>query len=64
MTLTGTTTNLSGGTTQAQTVSIDTGSLSTAGGTLQSLGGDPLQLTVRGALDNTQAASPPMARYS
>jgi filamentous hemagglutinin len=53
LTLTGTTTDLGGGTTQAQSIAISTGSLSTAGGHLNALGGDPLQLTVRGAFDNT-----------
>jgi filamentous hemagglutinin len=53
LTLSGDTTHLRGGTTAAQSITIDTGTLTTARGTLQALGGDPLVLTVRTAWDNT-----------
>ncbi|WP_342315751.1 hemagglutinin repeat-containing protein [Lysobacter sp. FW306-1B-D06B] len=52
LTLTGETTNLRGGTTQASRIAIETGSLTTAGGTLSATGTDTLDLRVRGALDN------------
>ncbi|MET3653919.1 two-partner secretion domain-containing protein [Dyella japonica] len=51
--LTGTMTDLSGGTTSAQQVTITTGTLRTAGGSLQALGGTPLAVQVAGAWDNT-----------
>ncbi|MGO4503839.1 two-partner secretion domain-containing protein [Dyella sp. 2YAF14] len=53
LTLTGNTTNLRDGTTYAQSIAIDTGSLTTAGGSLQALGTDPLMLHVHNTLDNT-----------
>ena len=53
LTLTGDNTDLSGGTTQAQHISVDTGNLSTAGGSLVALSADPLHLTARGTFDNT-----------
>ncbi|MET3651788.1 hemagglutinin repeat-containing protein [Dyella japonica] len=53
LTLTGNNTDLSGGTTQAQHISVDTGNLSTAGGSLVALSADPLHLTARGTFDNT-----------
>jgi len=53
LTVTGDHTDLSGGTTVAKQMAITTGTLSTAGGQLDALGGDPLQLSVRGAFDNT-----------
>jgi filamentous hemagglutinin len=53
LTVTGDHTDLSGGTTVAKQIAITTGTLSTAGGQLDALGDDPLQLSVRGAFDNT-----------
>ncbi|HEY0503177.1 MAG TPA: hemagglutinin repeat-containing protein [Lysobacter sp.] len=51
--ITGNTTNLRDGTTVTQRVAIDTGTLTTAGGTLTAAGTDPLTITARNGLDNT-----------
>ncbi|GAB2795479.1 hemagglutinin repeat-containing protein [Dyella kyungheensis] len=53
LTLTGDAIDLSGGTTQAQHISVDGGSLSTAGGSLIALSGDALHVALSGAFDNT-----------
>lgn len=54
LTLTGGAINLSSGTTQAQAITVEADSLNTtAGATLQALGGDPLTLHVRNTLDNS-----------
>jgi len=53
LSITGNTTNLRDGTTVAQRVAIDTGSLTTAGGSLVSIGADALTITARDAHDNT-----------
>lgn len=45
--------NLRQGTTEAHAITVNADALTTAGGTLQALGGDPLDLTVRGLFDNT-----------
>jgi filamentous hemagglutinin len=50
--ITGTTTDLRNGTTYAQSVAITTGALTTAGGSLQSIGNAALNLQVIHALDN------------
>ncbi|MGY0619423.1 hemagglutinin repeat-containing protein [Lysobacter sp. A378] len=50
--LTGETTHLQGATTHARSIAMDTGSLSTADGTLIASGSGPLQLRVRETLDN------------
>ncbi|SKC61302.1 filamentous hemagglutinin family N-terminal domain-containing protein [Pseudoxanthomonas indica] len=52
LTITGDTTDLRDGTTSAQRIRIDTGKLTTAGGTLTATGAGSLDLRVRGALDN------------
>jgi len=51
--LSGDTTDLRGGTTQAKSISVDTGALVTAGGQLIATSEQALSLNVRGALDNT-----------
>ncbi|HDS0923676.1 TPA: hemagglutinin repeat-containing protein [Stenotrophomonas maltophilia] len=51
--LVGETTDLRNGTTAAQRISVQTGELITAGGTLTAAGTDALALEVRGTLDNT-----------
>jgi filamentous hemagglutinin len=43
---------LSGAATQAKAIQIDTGTLTTAKGTLVASGSAPLDLSVRGAMDN------------
>ncbi|PXV58498.1 filamentous hemagglutinin family N-terminal domain-containing protein [Dyella jiangningensis] len=53
LTIAGASTNLRGGTTTAQQISIDTGSLVTAGGNLSALGTGLLHLGVSGAMDNS-----------
>ncbi len=53
LSLTGQTTDLRGATTSARTVAIDTGSLTTAEGTLTAVGQQALHLRVRGTLDNS-----------
>lgn len=50
--LKGETTDLSGATTQAKTVKVDTGTLTTSKGKLIASGSGPLDVNVRGALDN------------
>lgn len=52
LTLHGGALNLRDSTTTAQSVTVNADALTTAGGTLQALGGSPLNLTVRGLLDN------------
>lgn len=51
--LVGDTTDLRSGTTAAQRISVQTGALTTAGGTLTAAGTDALVLGVRATLDNT-----------
>src|SRR5690606_5969619 len=53
LTITGETTDLTGGITSAQRIAIDTGDLTTAGGTLSATGTDTLVLHARGTLDNS-----------
>ncbi|WP_052949764.1 hemagglutinin repeat-containing protein [Dyella japonica] len=53
LTLHGGALNLRDGTIYAQSVTVNADALTTAGSTLQALGGSPLNLTVRGLLDNT-----------
>ena len=53
LTLTGQTTDLRGGTTFAQSITVDTGTLITAGGTLTSAGTNTLAITAHDRLDNT-----------
>lgn len=53
LTVTGETVNLRDGTTQAQAITVDARSLTTAGGSLTATGTDALQLQVRGTFDNT-----------
>lgn len=50
--ITGETTDLRGGTTQAARIAIESGALTTASGSLIATGDDALLLNVRGALDN------------
>ncbi|KGG92546.1 hypothetical protein P245_11405, partial [Comamonas thiooxydans] len=50
--LKGETTDLTGATTQAKAITINTGTLTTAKGTLVASGSAPLDLKVRGAMDN------------
>ncbi|KLD63059.1 filamentous hemagglutinin N-terminal domain-containing protein [Dyella japonica] len=51
--LSGTTTDLRNGTTYAHTVAIDTGTLTTAGGTLQAIGDSAMVVRAGGAWDNS-----------
>ncbi|RBA78837.1 hypothetical protein BRO09_06375, partial [Xanthomonas oryzae pv. oryzae] len=53
LTLHGQTTDLRNATTSAAALSIDTGDLTTAGGTLVATGSQLLTLTARGTLDNS-----------
>jgi filamentous hemagglutinin len=53
LSLTGTTTLLRNATTSAQTITVDTTDLTTAGGKLTAAGTDALRITARGTLDNT-----------
>ena len=51
--ITGITTDLRRGATAARSITVDTGTLVTAGGTLTAAGTDPLAITARNRLDNT-----------
>ncbi|PJM86423.1 two-partner secretion domain-containing protein [Achromobacter ruhlandii] len=52
LSLKGETTDLTGATTRAKAITVNTGTLTTAKGSLVASGGQPLELTVRGAMDN------------
>ncbi len=52
LSLKGETTDLTGATTRAKAITVNTGTLTTAKGSLVGSGGQPLELTVRGAMDN------------
>ncbi|NMU92859.1 hypothetical protein HGQ98_25215 [Achromobacter ruhlandii] len=52
LSLKGETTDLTGATTRAKAITVNTGTLTTAKGSLVASGGQPLELTVRCAMDN------------